>query len=860
MRGRFFLAVLLSLLPVALRADGLASLGRASEISAGTLPCGVSYYIVSGSGSNGFADFAIVSKGAPDRTRSRELLSDPSYFHGRAPYDFLRDRGVGYTQQGFVSYREDATIYNFRNVPVADKAVCDSTLMLLFGMMSVSESPQAVIVSGDVRTAAVKERMELLSMMVPARKGPEPASTYVWTPQAKPTYYFTESRVAGIATLRISYNSPRVPKDKMNTLQVNVTKLYSEYLWSILEKRIRVTFRTEGIPLVDLRLRYVDSSMGSGDEEYSITVMTSSERYTDAVRITAEILSDIDVNGVTAHELQDAKDRLFSASATALGTEAPGNDDYVSRCVAAYLYGSHLASDASIYDMFSRSRLPSEKELEIFNNFVMALLDVEKNLTLGFDTPAARRQTDNFRIFDATWRATGVNPALADRYLSGSPDTLGLGASAERTKLRSEVKDPVSGGVQWTFTNGMKVIYKKTAAKGYFSYAWMLRGGFADVDAITPGESAFVGDMLTLSTISGMSPDAFRATLAAGGITMEQEVSLVDFRIMGNAPSSKLGLLLRSLLSLANDRTPDRAAFAYYKPVELMRIDMRRQSRDGVAAYMDSLIAPQYPYSSVKSRKALHNDIQSRADAYFEKQFSKCGDGVLVILGDLDAELLKKELCQYLGGFRTSAKFALKPRANRQIIAGTSTIIEDARKSGIGDGERSVNITQEAPLTFNLQNYLALKVVRQAMQMELSKVLVPLGYTSEVRCSLGSFPQENAVMNITAIPCQADGLPSSITPADPIEVLGALRKTLTRVCAQGFAPDFITASRNELSASIARDLSRQEGLMDAVLMRHTYNKDIVTGWQTQLSAVDAAAVSRVMSALSQGGCIEFVQQ
>ena len=860
MRGRFFLAVLLSLLPVALRADGLSSLGRASEITAGTLPCGVSYYIVTNKESHGFADFAVIRKGEPDRNAARQALSDPSVFHGRKPYDFLKDRGVGCPREGFVSYRDDATIFSFRDVPVSDKAVADSTLMLLFGMMSSSKAPQAVIVSGDVQASDVKARMDLLSMMVPAGNSLSGLPRYVWRPQDRPTCYYTESRLPAVATLRITYNSPRVPADKMNTLQVNVTKLYSEYLWCILEKRIRQTFREEGIPLADLRFRYLDSSAGSGDEEYSITVITSSERYPDAVRICAEILSGLDQSGATAAELQDAKDRMFSASAVASGSESPDNHDYVSRCVAAWLYGAHLASDASIYDMFSRSRLPSAQELDIFNNFVSALLDVEKNLTLGFDSPAARRQNDNFRVFDSAWRSTKANPALADRYLSEYGDTLSLGAGAAKTKFRSEVKDPVSGGVQWTFTNGMKVIYKKTAAKGYFSYAWMLRGGFADVESLARGESAFVADMLTLSTISGMSGDAFKAMLAANGISMTQEVSLVDFRITGDAPSSKISLLLRSLLSLAGDRSPDRRAFDYYKSAERLRIDVSRLSLEGVAAYTDSLMAPAYPYSTAKCADALHNDILTRSHDYFEKQFSKCGDGVLVLLGDLDAEQLKKVLCQYLGGFRTSSKFALKPRAGRQLVAGTSTVMEDISGATVGDGSVVVSILQEAPLTFNMPNYASLRVVELAMRRQLARALVPLGYGCTVECTLGSFPQENAVMRITAFPCQVSGLPASVTPADPLEVLGVLRKVVSEAGRDGFDPEFLATAKSALASDIAAELSSQEGLMNAVLTRHTYNKDIVTGCQAQVSAVDAASVAGVLSALSAGGCIEYVQK
>lgn len=861
---RFFTiaaALLLALAP--LGAQELKSLPAAPEIKTTELPNGITCYIATNKESKGYADFSLVQQPLSDRqaavAQARRALVSLPHFGTRRPCDFLSDLGIGYSEHGFVTYQSNATIYDFRRVPMTDQAVADSMLLMLFDIADMNPSPQALIVSGDVDEAKFKDRVRMFSMTVAHRDGPAMKDNYKWTPKPEPTFYFTGNLSSGVATIRVSFAGARTPRAQMNTLQPAVSRQYASYMGTIIENRVKADFKAQGIPLAEVRFRYSDSSTGPSDEQYTISVITSESEYDNAVKRLAIILADLDSRGAGIAELQGAKDRFSNEAARDEGSTHLSNNDYVRRCTAAYLFNSTLASDKTIGDFFKTGRIPIERELELFNNFAAAQLDPVQNVTIGFDTPRARLRTDLAQTFQDTWRAAAADESMTP-VKPGYPDSLSLRTpdNKSRVKVKSEETDPISGGSLWTFSNGMKVVYRKTAEKGKFHYAMMLRGGAGLVTDLQPGESAFIGDMLSNCEIAGMHPDEFSSMLLSNGITMDSNASMSDLRIEGTAPSAKLQMVLRSLLSMARDRKPDLEAFAYYKECETLRTELSRMSRSGITEYIDSLLSPTYRYHDFKRMDALRDDLPQRAEEFFKQQFSRCHDGVLVIMGDLEAEALKKELCNHLGEFGTSSIYAARPRASLQTLSGTNTYTVNASESGLGDGTPGVHLAMSVPFAYNMANYMSMKVALIALQRELGKSLGTVGAYAEIESALELFPRERMRIYIHSCPSEERGLPEGISYAEPYSILTAVRSAINRLGSKPLDAASLGACKEELRKRVESELSSDLGRMDAVLMRYSEGKDMVSESQAGINSVTSESVAAAVEALRAGGCIQAV--
>ena len=170
--------LLLLLSSFMMHGQGLPSLGTAQEIQRGSLPDGIQFYLVTNPDQKGFADFALVQRGRRDGAEARALLRELPHFGRRAPYRFLADHGIGYGQEGYISLPADAALFSFHDVPTYDERVADSTLLMLFDMAAAYDKPQAVIICGDIDAARIRERMDLLSMMVPPLENDFPGIAY----------------------------------------------------------------------------------------------------------------------------------------------------------------------------------------------------------------------------------------------------------------------------------------------------------------------------------------------------------------------------------------------------------------------------------------------------------------------------------------------------------------------------------------------------------------------------------------------------------------------------------------------------------------------------------------------------------
>ena len=150
-------------------AQGLPNLEKASEITTGSLPDGISYYLVTNKNTPGFADFALVQPVRSDLSGPREDLVTLPHFEGRKPYEFLVSNAVSSSRNGYVRHLRNSTIFRFADVPVFRAEVADSTLLMLFDIARGSEYEQAIVLSGDIDVTAVVERIRILSMTISTR-------------------------------------------------------------------------------------------------------------------------------------------------------------------------------------------------------------------------------------------------------------------------------------------------------------------------------------------------------------------------------------------------------------------------------------------------------------------------------------------------------------------------------------------------------------------------------------------------------------------------------------------------------------------------------------------------------------------
>ncbi len=155
---------------------------------------------------------------------ARKSFRHLPHFNKTIPYKFLSRKGIGCRSEGYISFSDEATIFRFDDVPIFNQAASDTTLLMLLDLISGQPCPHAVIIAGDINPAAIIERMNVFSLMVPSRTPFYKKKEYVWRPSEEAEYSFIPSRRFSVT---VAFRSPRTPDDQMNTIQPFISELFS---------------------------------------------------------------------------------------------------------------------------------------------------------------------------------------------------------------------------------------------------------------------------------------------------------------------------------------------------------------------------------------------------------------------------------------------------------------------------------------------------------------------------------------------------------------------------------------------------------------------------------------------------------
>lgn len=843
-----------------------------SAISSGTLVNGIHYYIVTNPTEPGLAEFALVRRHAPseDESGSKQLarasITDIPRYNGQSSRDFLAAAGAYATKTetialtGLAQTLDNATIYRFGALSVRGRdAVVDSTILLIFNVIEgfqedgnhpkdYSTSDNAIIISGDITKDNILEKLNTFSLVVPPLTPDVEVKTveYKWQPRDSVICTVETDTDAKTARLSISYSSPRTPKELMGTSLPVVSEHLGDILSLVLRKRLFFGMKEEGIPLSGALCRYLKSSDQPYNEQYQINVRIAPDRVEEACGVIARIVSDIDIYGIQPEEYNDARNeyltKLFLSS---MQTVIP-NSTYVSRCISDFLYGATPISDSERCAFLTR-RGQDTTRTRLFNNFATEFLDSTRNLTIRLQTPKPTVTPEKLKtIYTSAW---GGEKHLPTMRAVNQTDTVTFEKSTHKVRAKGTRTETVTGGTYWEFSNGMKVVYKRMDTEGMFYYNLMIRGGYSSMDGFSQGEGSFLNDILGTYAIGNLRSEDFHYLLLTNGITMSTEVKISDMSIYGTAKRASMTLLMKALTTMANERSYEPRLFQYYRESELLRLREQEGSLEHRRAVVDSLFCPAYRYGIGRTTSALRADMGERALEFFDEQFSKTNEGLLVIVGDQNEDLMKKFLSKNLGGFKTSGRISNRKRiSNFNPINGPLTFIED--------GDRvSVDVYMSSELPYTADNYMAVKVAAVAVQDILGRSLCGTGAVARVEGRFESYPQERAVIEVNVETVDLENLPLDEDETGAVGLLFKIRGALVN-------PVIDSERLNFYKAIVKSEIDGRQNdpwyWIEMAKVRVSDVKDLNTQYSDKIDAVTADQVGELISTLTSGGKVEYL--
>lgn len=772
----------------------LSGLQPAENITVGTFPNGIHYYLCSNVASRGRADFALVQTACPDTSAARESLIGTLHLD---PEAFLARNHVGYGPHGYVQYYGVDRIFRFEDVDIETKETVDSTLLMLLDFMTLCNTEQAVIIAGDINREQYRTALHTLGLMLPAREKADEARN-AGTNRGNQAV----SQAVDSNAVHLEFHLRNISRKQAGTVTPVVSELFTREFGYMVNGRIRANLKAADIPY------WINIGPNTLD------VYSDSENLDHAREIVYAVISDIRSGGITAEEFKIAKQAAIPYVVDNGGIRlGDPNRKYVDRCIASYERNMHLASPQTISDFLRNRVMSEEREMQLFDNFCRAAL-------ADIDLPVS----------------SGIYTAALDNT---SLDSLHNVAAPKKVKLLKETREPVTGGKLLTFADGRKVIVKRIAGSGRFNFGLVHRGGAAALGHLVQGEGIYLNDVLSMTDIAGMEGNRFTASLRANGISVSADGGIETFRIGGSAPSSRVEEAIKTLLKIGYGRTENPQAFDYFKRCDKVRSENAPMDR---WAYLDSLVCPDYLYTRTKRNASLQDDFAEKAGRFLDEVFANISDGCLYFVGDFDEETVTGLLCRWLGAFSSSKKFYSKKPGTYPILSGRET---DFRQGP--DPRILVSMTALTPIS--MENYLAWRIALKYIEDSLDSKLAPYGLRAEVGGRFDLESAERITAYITVKACAEGSVPADVTPVGMLEGVRVLRTALSEIGEESVSPNRLASCGKFVSGLMAMEAGSCEGLADFILLRYAGGKDLCSQYASRIASIKTDKVETIIKDL-----------
>ena len=181
--------------------------------------------------------------------------------------------------------------------------------------------------------------------------------------------------------------------------------------------------------------------------------------------------------------------------------------------------------------------------------------------------------------------------------------------------------------------------------------------------------------------------------------------------------------------------------------------------------------------------------------------------------------------------------------ASYKMRKGVSTYTEEGTPAGFSIGMAAAH-------PFTTESFMAFKIASLALKRRLCGTMAEQGYSVTMSQDFGTFPQEAVELIFNFTPVPDEGLPLGLKGgADRTsEALLAARKALEEAFSNPINP-------TELAASSLADPAKY---IDAILMRYSAGKDVLTDYSARINGVTADNVKQIFGSLSEGMRIEYV--
>lgn len=696
---------------------------------------------------------------------------------------------------------------------------------------------QAVIVVGDVNVDAIEKQIKEKFGPIPAKENPRPKIIPSIDNNVEPLVCVCTDKEAGSNEVMMIRKFPhQVVSTVKDYRDYMITQLYN----MMFEERLNDLQQDPNCPAVGMQVGYSDFI---GDVDAYMLVGMAKE---NKINETAQLLLREDYrvlkHGFLETELQRAKDALMEEYERAVKeVDKTESNKFAREYVANYLhhdpipgakrelnYAKKFLQDITLDEVNALAKKWITDE-----NFVAVVMAPEK---AGVKVP-----TENELLSIVKDKSLANVEPYVDNYKEQEiieKETLTPGKVVSKRAIQ-EV-----GATEYTLSNGIKVIAKKTDYKNdEILFSATSPGGYSLYNSSDVPSLAFASDFIDRGGINEMDFASLQKKLKGKKIGLAPTIGPISEGLSGTTSPDDLELFMQYVNAFFTHPRIDTTSYSLVmdetrEQVKMIQSQPMYKFIGGVISNMsndDPYMANLITYDEEFLSKVDFN----RAVKLYQERFANPADFTFVFTGNFDEVQLVNLMETYLGSMKTSDK---KETFRTEVFKKFPT--ESAQKEmffGADDAASWLAYIFSEPIEWSEENELMVNVINDALEIEALEIIrEKLGgtYSPMVQVAAQKYPNSSMVSMV-------------LFSCDPkrVDKLGdAVVKILQNFCKKGPKEATLAKVKEQMLRSIEEDQQTNRYWHNYMIQQITYgdSMDEVNQVKQNLDKINVAAIVSFM--------------
>ena len=695
---------------------------------------------------------------------------------------------------------------------------------------------QAIVVVGDIDVNQVEQRIVQMFADIKPVDNPKPREYNPVPDNPEPIVVCEKDKEQALSVVSVMFKHEPYPDSLKNTMDYYVYNFARTMALNMLNRRLQELALQAETPFAQSVVRDGNFMVAKPTAAFDLQLLPKEGHIYPAITAAAAEVFRALQHGFTATEYGRERAEYLSRLETVYNNrEKRKNAEFTDEYVNNFLHGEPIPGIEFEYKLLNvmLPKLPVDIVNSVFNSLVTPTDTNLVVLSINPDKPGFV-QPEEDKVLQAVRTAREMRLEPYIDKVKNEPLVPQLPVAGTVVKE----KPARFGATEWTLSNGVRVLFKKTDyAEDEVHMSAYSHGGTSRYPLTDAVSLANADDVLSISGWGNFTRTELDKALAGKQVDVKPTLAVRCEYLDGQSTPKDLRTLFE--LTYLKFGAPKRDDAAFASLTAQMRESLRNRHVQPMNAFRDTISATLYghhPRLVLMDEQKVDQISYDRILEIYAERFADASDFTFVFCGNFDVDSLRHLSCQYLATLPTLKR--------KDKVAPVDMVYVK------GNLKNEFSRVMEQPQVFTLTVWhgLCADTQKNRLMVSILSQALTMRYLEVVREQMGA---TYSISNIGTLKRNAQDKAEytfqTFAPLKPEQcdtALTVIREELGRVAAQGVSDAYMSKIKEYLLKSFKESERRNEVWLDRITHFDRYGVDTYTGYEALLNKISSADIAK----------------